>query len=73
MQDGMNALHLAAQGGQVSTIHYLAPKMKTQLHSTDYKGYTILHWAAQEGHVDVVKLLLEDYNLNPTTHDKVSN
>ena len=73
MQDGMNALHLAADGGHVSTIHYLAPKMESLLHSTDHEGNTVLHWAAQNGYANVVRLLLEEYNFNVNAPDKVSN
>ena len=72
MQDGRNALHLAAMRGHIKTIHYLAPKMEALLHSTDHKGFTMLHWAAQEGHAEVVQILIKEYNLDPTTRDKVS-
>ena len=72
MQDGMNALHLAAQGGHIKTIQYLASKMASLLNSTDHQGFTMLHWAAQEGHAEVVQVLLEEYKLDPTAHDKVS-
>ena len=72
MQDGMNALHLAAAGGHVKTIIYLASKMESTLQSTDHKGNTVLHWAAQKGHANVAKLLIEDYNLDPNVHYKVS-
>ena len=72
MQDGQNALHLAAYCGHVNTIHYLATKMESLLHTPDNNGYTVLHWAAQNGHANVVKLLLEDYNLDPNAHGKVS-
>ena len=73
MQNGQNALHLAAKGGHVRTIRFLAPKMEALLHSTDHKGYTMLHWAAQEGHAEVVQLVLNDYKLDPTACDKVCN
>ena len=72
MQDGRNALHLAAIRGHIMTIHYLAPKMEALLHSTDHKGFTMLHWAAQGGHAEVVRILIKEYNLDPTTRDKVS-
>ena len=71
MQDGRNALHLAAMGGHIKTIHYLAHKMASLLHSTDHHGFTMLHWAAQEGYAEVVQVLLEEYKLEPTVHDKV--
>ena len=72
MQDGRNALHLAARGGHIRTIHYLAPKMAPLLHSTDHDGWTMLHFAAQEGHAEVVQILIKEYNLDPSAHDKVS-
>ena len=71
MQNGKNALHLAAQGGHVSTIRYLVPRIETLLHSTDAKGYTVLHWAAEKGHTEVVRVIVDDYKLDPTAHDKV--
>ena len=71
MQNGENALHLAAQGGHVSTIRYLVPRIESLLHSTDTEGYTILHWAAQKGHTEVVRVVIDDYKLDPTTPDKV--
>ena len=71
MQDGRNALHLAAKGGHVSTIRCLALKMEALLLSTDHKGFTMLHWAAQEGYAAVVQLVLKEYKLDPTACDKV--
>ena len=72
MQRGRNALHLAAQDGHIKTIHYLAPKMEALLHNTDHHGFTMLHIAAAEGHAEVVRVLLEEYKLDPTVRDKVS-
>ena len=71
MQNGKNALHLAARGGHVSTIQYLVPRIESLLHSTDTKGYTVLHWAAQQGHTEVVRVVMVDYKLDPTARDKV--
>ena len=71
MQDGRNALHLAAKGGHVSTIRCLAPKMESMIHYANYTGYTMLHWAAQEGQTEVVRLVLEEYHLDVTAVDKV--
>ena len=71
MQDGRNALHLAAKGGHVGTIRYLAPKMEALLNSNDHKGFTMLHWAAQEGHAAVVQLVLKECKLDPTACDQV--
>ena len=65
-------MHYAAAGGQVETIQYLAPRMESLLHSTDDYGYNMVHCGAQEGHADVVKLVVGDYKLNPAARDKVS-
>ena len=71
MQDGRNALHLAAKGGHAGTIRCLAPKMEALLNSTDHGGYTMLHWAAQEGQTEVVRMALEEYHVDVTAVDKV--
>ena len=71
MQDGRNALHLAAMRGHIKTIQYLASKMASLLHSTDHQGFTMLHWAAQGGHAELVRVILEEYKLEPTAYDKV--
>ena len=62
---------MAAWGGHISSIQYLAPKMQSLLHSTDNFGFTMLHFAAQEGHAEVVQLLIDEYELNPTARTKV--
>ena len=46
--------------------------MESMLHSTDDHRYNMVHWAAQEGHTGVVKLVVEDYKLDPAACDKVS-
>ena len=67
----MNALHWAADGGRLSTIQYLASKMQSLLHDTDNRGLAMLHFAAQKGHAELVQLLINDYNLDPTACTKV--
>ena len=46
--------------------------MGSLLHSADNDQYTMLHWAAEEGHAEVVKLVIDEYELDPTARDKVS-
>ena len=46
--------------------------MGSLLHSTDNDQYTMLHWAAEKGHAEVVKLVIDEYKLDPTACDKVS-
>ena len=59
-------------GGHVNTIRYLAPKLESLLHSSDNGGKTMIHWAAQYGHADVVRLVIDQFDLDPTVCDKVS-
>ena len=65
-------LHLAAGGGHISTIRYLAPRMESLLHSPDDNGYTMAHWAAANGHAGVMQLVVGDYKLDPAARDMVS-
>ena len=45
--------------------------MESLLHDTDNLGFTMLHGAAQEGHAEVVQLLIDEYELTPTARTKV--
>ena len=45
--------------------------MQSLLHDTEKLGLTLLHCAAQEGHAEVVQLLINDYKLDPTARGKV--
>lgn len=45
--------------------------MEPLLHSTDTNGYTMLHWAAQDGQAEVVRLVIDEYKLDPNVRDKV--
>ena len=49
----------------------MAPKMESLHHSTDNNGATMLHWAAQNGHAEVVQLAIDEYKLDPTARTKV--
>ena len=46
--------------------------MESLLHETDQSGYNMLHHAAPGGHADVVRLAVEEYNLDFTARDVVS-
>ncbi len=62
---------MAAEGGHVSTIEYLAPMMDSMLHKTDDSGSTMVHRAALTGHADVVRHVIDKLDLDPTARDKV--
>ena len=53
-------------------LRYLAPKMEAFLQSTNNNGHSLLHCAAQEGHVEVTQLLIDEYNADLTARDNVS-
>ena len=46
--------------------------MEAFLQSTDKNGYSLLHCAAQGGHVEMAKALIDEYNADLTARDKVS-
>ena len=62
---------MAAEGGHVNTIEYLAPKMDSLLHETDVSGSTMVHHAALKGHVDVVQFVIDKLHLNANACNKV--
>ncbi len=45
--------------------------MESLLHSIDNLGCTMLHFAAQESHAEVIQLLIDEYELNPSARTKV--
>ena len=71
VQDGENAMHQAAEGGQLEVIQFLSPMFGTRVHEKDSYGYTILHCAAQSGHCQVARYLIEVLKMDPQDRDKV--
>ncbi|KAJ8734342.1 hypothetical protein PYW07_014893 [Mythimna separata] len=55
--DGMTALHVAAQHGGAHVARLLMPLANVD--ARDHGGWTPLVWAAENDHVDVVRVLLE--------------
>ena len=45
--------------------------MESLLHSTDNDGQTMVHLAAIEGYADVLRLIIDNFKLNPTARCKV--
>ena len=71
VQSGENAMHKAAAGGQLEVIKFLSPMFGARVHEKDSYGYTILHEAAQAGHSQVARYLMQELNMNPKDRDKV--
>ena len=53
-------------------VKYLIPKFGDRRFDLDNDGDTCLYWAAEEGHLAVVKYLIEECGFNPNLGDKVS-
>ena len=67
----MNALHKAAQAGELEMIKFLAPRFGAKVHDKDNEDWTMLHWAALNGHHDVARYVIEELKLDPQDRDKV--
>ena len=46
--------------------------MESLLHEIDKNGSNMVHCAAQRGHADVVRLVIDKYKLDSTARDVVS-
>ena len=64
-------MHKAAVGGHLEIIKFLAPLFKDRLHEKDEGSYTTLHWAAQCGHSEVARYLIQEMKMDPQDRDKV--
>ena len=53
-------------------VKYLIPKFGDRRFDQSNAGNTCLHQAAQEGHLAVVKYLIEECGFNPNLGNKVS-
>ena len=64
-------MHMAAEGGSLDVIKYLLPMFRVRVHEKDTNSCTMLHWAAQRGHCQVIRYLIETVNMDPQDRDKV--
>ncbi|CAN0006370.1 unnamed protein product [Choristocarpus tenellus] len=51
-------LHDAAKRGETEAVSKLVMEQRVDVDRSDPYGYTPLHWAAQKGHADIVRLLV---------------
>ena len=64
-------MHLAAEGGSLDVIKYLLPVFRARVHEKTNSSYTVLHWAAQRGHCQVARYLIDEIHMDPQDRDKV--
>ena len=64
-------MHLAAQGGHIEVIKFLLPLFGERVHEKTNDSCTVLHWAAQKGHCQLARYLIEEVHLDPQDRDKV--
>lgn len=56
----MTALHMAAQHGNVAVCKLLLDAPNIEVDVRDHGGWTPLVWAAEEGHLEVVRFVGSD-------------
>ena len=64
-------MHKAAEGGSLDVIKYLFPLFGARVHEKDMDSFTMLHWAARNGHCQVARYLIAELKLDPQDKDKV--
>ena len=64
-------MHTAAEGGHLVMIKFLSQAFPAKVHERDSIGYTMLHWAAQKGHCEVARYLIEVVKMDPQDRTKV--
>ena len=64
-------MHMAAEGGHIEVIKFLLPLFGERVHEKTNISSTMLHFAAQRGHCQVARYLIDEVHLNPQDRDKV--
>ena len=71
IQDLLNALHLAAISGNLSSVKYLLKRFGDSKFDLDNLGQNALHKAVVQGHRKIVQYLIEDCGFDPSLEDVV--
>ena len=64
---------VAAQNGQVQAVQILINQFQCTVHTRDCNGRTMLHYACEWGHSDLIHKLLADSQLDQRVKDKDGN
>ena len=64
-------MHKAAEGGHIEVIRFLLPLFGERVHEKTNDSLTMLHFAAQLGHCQVARYLIEEAHMDPQDRDKV--
>ena len=64
-------MHGAAKGGHLEVVKFLSQMFGARVHEKDSDGYSILHYAASQGHSQVARYLIEELKVDPKHKAKV--
>ena len=64
-------MHCAAAGGRIEVIKFLLPLFGERVHEKTNNSHTMLHLAAEMGHCQVARYLIEKVHMDPQDRDKV--
>ncbi|XP_051875698.1 ankyrin repeat and death domain-containing protein 1A-like isoform X2 [Pristis pectinata] len=71
-EEGLNALHCAAQNNQISIVQCIVKDLQLDLNKPTEKGKMSYHLAAENGHLEMVEALRE-FDYNTQEKDKEGN
>ena len=64
-------MHKAAEGGHIEVIKFLLPLFGERVHVKTNDSYSMLHFAAEYGHCQVARYLIDELQMDPQDRDKV--
>ena len=64
-------MHIAAESGHLDVIKFLGHKFRERVHEKSETSFTPLHCAAQYGHCEVARYLIECLGMDPQDRDQV--